>query len=467
MLIEKTIACIEALLKGMVFDCRSCGQCVLRQTGLICPMTCPKGLRNGPCGGTLDGHCEVFPDKPCVWVRIHQRVAGRTSLEPLPLLPSPDARLYNTSSYINLLNGSDRPTRQPLSYLNLGQNRTRQPLQTASQLERTLKLGRFVRTCEVRPPRRAALDSLLKQIQHIQGHFDAVNATAYLNARPSLPSPVTSAKLAELGLEAICQSTCRDHTKTSFIAELLQNQLNQVHNVLCLTGDSYKGQPRIKQVFDMDGALMLYEARHLRETGIVHFTGEKIPDAPRPWLGAAINPFTTPPEIPLRRLKQKALAGADFIQTQLVFDVPAFERFMAGVRQEGLDRDLFVIPGVPVVTSRTALDMLPKVPGVHLPPEIAARLAGAGPALEAQGVALARETAQRLSQIPGVAGVHLMLFGPSHEVLPEVIEALPRQRLDWPVNAAAESESNPPALPVRQSPRKQGEGSLEAQACGL
>ena len=72
---EKTIARFEALLKGMMFDCHACGQCVLRQTGLICPMSCPKGLRNGPCGGTLHGECEVYPDKPSVWVRFQARTA--------------------------------------------------------------------------------------------------------------------------------------------------------------------------------------------------------------------------------------------------------------------------------------------------------------------------------------------------------------------------------------------------------
>ncbi|MCI0533784.1 MAG: methylenetetrahydrofolate reductase C-terminal domain-containing protein, partial [Verrucomicrobiales bacterium] len=119
---EKTIARVEALLKGMVFDCHACGQCVLRQTGLICPMSCPKGLRNGPCGGSLRGECEVYPDKPCVWVRIHERTARGKRHCP-DLLPSPDARLYNTSSYLNFLAGHDELARQPLAYLNLGARR--------------------------------------------------------------------------------------------------------------------------------------------------------------------------------------------------------------------------------------------------------------------------------------------------------------------------------------------------------
>lgn len=437
MMLEKTVARVEALMKGLVFDCHACGQCVLRQTGLICPMSCPKGLRNGPCGGTLHGECEVYPDKPCVWVRIHRRV-GAESLELPALLPSPDARLHNTSSYLNFLAGRDEGGRKPLPYLDLGTRRTSQPLKTPSHLEQRLKSGAFVRTCEVRAPRSADFTAFRTQALQVRGHFDAVNATAYLNAKPSLPSPVAAGELARLGLEAVSQSTCRDHTKTSFIAELLQNQMNGVHNTLCLTGDSYAAVPKIKQVFDMDGALMLHEARHLRETGTVHFTGESLATPPRPFLGAAINPFTEPIEVPVRRLKQKAAAGADFIQTQVIFDIEGFRRFMDIVCSEGIDEDLFILAGIPVVTSRTGLGVLPRIPGVNLPAGCVRRLEHAAD-IEAEGVALAAELAAGAARIPGVAGVHLMLFGPDHSVLPRIVECLPATRSGF---------SPAPAVPI-------------------
>lgn len=423
---EKSIARLEALLKGMAFDCRACGQCVLGLTGLICPMACPKGLRNGPCGGTVRGECEVYPDKSCVWVRIHERVAAGSSSIPA-LLPSPDARLFGTSSYLNALAGHDKRTRRPLPYLDLRTKRTQQSVQTASRLEARLKAGVFVRTCEVRAPRSADLDVLRKQALQVRGCFDAVNATAFLNARPSLPSPVVAAELVRFGIEAICQSTCRDHTKTSFVAELLQNQMNDVHNMLCLTGDSYAGEPKIKQVFDMDSALMLYEARHLRETDAVHFTGERLAGAPRPFLGAAINPFTQPPNVPVRRLRQKAAAGADFIQTQLILDSEGLARFMERVRAEGLHEELFLLAGIPVVTSRAGLSILPRIPGVSVPEDVLRRLEGAAN-LETEGVAMAAELASAVASLPGVAGVHLMLFGPDHAVLPAVVERLPTTR---------------------------------------
>jgi methylenetetrahydrofolate reductase (NADPH) len=311
--------------------------------------------------------------------------------------------------------------------LDLGAHRTAQPAHTASRLERRLKSGAFVRTCEVRAPRSVDFSGFRRQALLVRDHFEAVNATSCLNARPSLSSPVVAAELVKLGIDAVCQATCRDHTKTSFIAELLQNQMNGVHNALCLTGDSYAGVPKIKQVFDMDGALMVYEARHLRETGVVHFTGETITRPPRPFIGAAINPFTQPLNVPVRRLKQKAAAGVDFIQTQTVLDTAGFRRFMALVHEEGIDEEVFILAGIPVVTSAAGLAVLRRIPGVLLPEPILNRLAQTAN-LESEGVALAGEIIAGVSAIPGVSGVHLMLFGPDHAVLPPIVRELPARR---------------------------------------
>lgn len=113
---------------------------------------------------------------------------------------------------------------------------------------------------------------MYKEAEVIRDHFDAVNVTAYLNGKPSVPSPRVAAELQRMGIEAIAQATCRDHTKTSFVSELINNHTSGVQNILCLTGDSYAGKPKIKQVFDMDSSLMLYEARYLREKSTVHFS---------------------------------------------------------------------------------------------------------------------------------------------------------------------------------------------------
>ena len=113
----KILSLAEHAVKGPVFGCQMCGQCVLHSTGMTCPMNCPKTLRNGPCGGVReDGHCEVKPEMRCVWVKAHER---SQSLPLLPhgwregvhhLRPPVDNRLEGTSSWKNLLSGRDRQT---------------------------------------------------------------------------------------------------------------------------------------------------------------------------------------------------------------------------------------------------------------------------------------------------------------------------------------------------------------------
>src|SRR5665647_968517 len=415
--IIKTIAASEAFVKGMMFDCRTCGQCVLTNTAMVCPMSCPKGLRNGPCGGTIDEMCEVYPDKQCVWVRIYKRSNQRKQGTPI-LISSPDSSLYHTSSYINYLNGIDKPTRIPLEYLPLNKS---EECQTLSRLEQKLKQGQFVLTCEVRAPREGDFTHMLDEARLVGKSFDAINVTAFLNGKPSLPSALAASKLVEEGIEAISQATCRDHTKTSFVAELLQNKMNGVHNILCLTGDSYVGTPKIKQVFDMDSSLMLYEARHIREKSEINFTRHILKDPPRLFLGAVINPFTTPSFIPIQRLKQKAAAGADFIQTQIILDLPVFRNFMHRVVEEKLNEKLFILAGVPVIISKNAYKMMPNIPGISIPSEIKKRFDNTED-IRQEGIAFAREMLIEMQQIRGVSGVHLMLLGSDHSALLEVIK---------------------------------------------
>lgn len=415
----------ERLLKGVLFDCRGCGQCVLRTTGMICPMRCPKGLRNGPCGGTTAGRCEVLPDRRCIHVRIDAARRRDGALVAPPLLPAPDQALLGTASVANLLNGADAPARRPLAPLGRPDHACGgQPL-TASGLERALRAGRFAFTTEVRAPRAPRLDRLRREAALFAGLFDAVNATAFLNGRPALPSSQAAAELARLGVEAVAQAAGRDHTRTSFLGEVMGNHLGGVPNLLCVTGDWYQRAPAgpvVRQVFDLDAALMLYEARHLRERGTVAFTGDAVDPCPRPFLGCAINPDSDPLDAPVRRLMQKADAGAEFVQTQVVTDPDRLAAFMARYRAAGLDRRLFLLAGIPVVTGRRALGMLGTVPGVRLAPALRDRLAAAAD-LKAAGVAEAAALVRAAAAIPGVRGAHLMLFGPDPAALAEVRRA--------------------------------------------
>jgi methylenetetrahydrofolate reductase (NADPH) len=420
MVLERSIAKFEAFLKGMVFDCKSCGQCVLAKTELICPMTCPKGLRNGPCGGTTDEKCEVYPDKSCTWVRILKKRNLSNKYNSNNCIASPDPSLFHSSSLLNRLSNKDVAAKEFLPPLELPKDKKFLGLQTESLLELRLKTGKFIHTCEIRAPREATYKTVHRDIKYLKDEFDAVNATAYLNGTPSLPSTKVAAEIRRLGVESISQSTCRDLTKTSFIAELLENMMNGVNNQLCLTGDAYAGNPKIKQVFDMDSSLMLYEARYLRENGVINFTKQKLKKIPKPFLGAAINPFSKPDFVPLQRLKQKIATGADFIQTQLILDIETFKSFMEKVCIEKLDREIFILAGIPVIISKTAFNMLPKIPGVVLPQHIKERFEQCSD-IKAEGIKFAKELLLSCKKIKGVSGVHLMLFGSDHSVLPEVI----------------------------------------------
>ncbi|MDA3960710.1 MAG: methylenetetrahydrofolate reductase C-terminal domain-containing protein [Planctomycetota bacterium] len=414
---------LEGLAKGLAFDCRRCGQCVLTSTRLVCPMRCPKNLRNGPCGGTVEGRCEVYPERACIWCKIDERRHGDRIALP-PLLDSPDPKLFNTPSYVNFINGKDKRARVPLPYLPLEADAGSITCHTESRLEARLRSGAFALTTEVRAPRGASTDRVLGHARNLVARFDAVNATAFLAGKPSLPSPRVAAALQAAGVEAVAQATCRDHTQTTFVAELMDLHASGVHNLLCLTGDAYRDDPGSKPSFAMDAALMLYEARYLRERGSVRFTGDAVKQPPRQFLGAAINPFTTPQRVPLRRLLQKAAAGADFIQTQCVFDLPAFQEFVRSYIKQDLHRSLFLLPGIPVVISPRALAALDSVPGMVLPRALRARL-DVSTDLRRDGVTIARELLHSVAALPGVRGAHLMLFGADHDALLEVADGCP------------------------------------------
>lgn len=411
----------ESLLKGVVFGCRSCGQCVLRANAMTCPMQCPKGLRNGPCGGTLGERCEVDASRPCIHVQINKRRHGGR-VEAAPIMPAIDHALCNHASLLNAITGADRGSRDPLPALTSAGWADGAP-RTTSRLELALRAGRFAVTTEVRAPRGADLTRMRKEAALLRGHFDAVNATAYLSGNPSLPSSVVARELQALGIEAVAQVTARDCTRTTFVGELFSLANAKVDNLLCLTGDWRVGRPMVKPVYDLDSSLMLYEARHLRDRSRIHHTGEEVALAPRPFLGCAINPLSDPIDVPVRRLRQKADCGAEFAQTQVLTETVRLARFMDLARAQDLPRRVAILAGIPVVTSAKALAHLNKIAGVTVDPGFAARLSAAAD-LRTVGVQAAIDLCAQARAIPGVAGVHLMLFGADHTALIDVRHAI-------------------------------------------
>ncbi len=420
---------MERAAKGLLFDCRMCGECVLSATGMACPMNCAKSMRNGPCGGVrADGHCEVQPALPCAWVQATEgarRIAGDQGDIGAPLLPALDQRARGSSSWVALLQGRPAPTLQPL-----------QPRQTdaAEQgpLERACNSGRFVVTVEVAPPDSADPGALLRRAALFEGLVDAINITDGAGGNCHMSSVAASAILAAHGHVPVYQVACRDRNRIAIQGDILGAAALGVRNLLCLTGDdvSQGDHPQAKPVFDLDAVSLLHVASSMCHSG-VYASGRKLELAPQLFLGASVNPFVPPYVERIANLEKKILAGARFIQTQFCFDLAMFEDFMREVRRRQLHRRAHIIVGVGTLGSARALAwMAAHVPGVHVPATLLARIEAAADQ-QAQATRCCIETIQALSAIEGVAGVHVM--GHRNEnVLAEIIaecDLRSRQRL--------------------------------------
>ena len=412
---------VEEATKGALFDCHMCGQCMLQQTALICPMRCPKGMRNGPCGGpSLDGKCEVYPDKPCIWVEIYERSRRFGLTRRVEKLQWPvDWSLQGTSAYGNVLNGRwftpkwSQILDQPKPALKAGTN-----------LEKALNSGRFVVTAELGPSRSANVDAMLRKAALLRGKVAAVNITDNARGTARLSSLAGCLALQEAGVEPVLQMSCRDRNRIALQSELLSASALDIRNVLLLTGDHQRfgDDPEAMGVFDLDGVSLMALARRMRDNSEL-LSGERISDPPRLLLGAAANPEGEPLDLQVLRLEKKVAAGADFIQTQAVFDIDHFKRWMEAVRARGLHQATKILVGVLLLNSAERASFIQKnVPGMRISDALVERFASASDARE-EGKALGRELIRSLAEIEGVAGVHIMTIA-WEDVIPEVLDVV-------------------------------------------
>lgn len=386
---------LEKWIKDKVFDCQACGQCVLSHTALICPMNCPKGLRNGPCGGTLDGKCEVIPEIDCVWTRIEAK--KRDTMQGIHLPPKPE--LLNTASYVNLFNGKDRETRLPQAFVD-----TRR-LSADSKLARKMGRGEFVVTLEIASPLAAeGLPRVERIMQRVADHVDAVNTTTNAGGVPSLHSTETAKVVAAHGVEPIIQFCGRDHDQTDFLRSVEDAMEAGYRNFLLLTGDWLPQTTReVNQEtwFPMDSSQM------------IHFANRQLADWHQhpgivPFIGCAANPFSTPMSISVSRLAFKRAAGARFCQTQAITHVPTFTEWYRQVR-DGRDHEpKLTIPSLPLVGSRKLFEVLCRLPGVYVDPSLHRVMEQED--FQRRCLEWAFEIAEGLAEV-GAAGLHVMNFG--------------------------------------------------------
>ena len=290
-------------------------------------------------------------------------------------------------------------------------------------LQDKLRAGRFVITAEVTPPVSADRGELLAKAAPLKGLADAVNVTDGAGARPHLGAVTAAAMLVEAGLEPVLQLTCRDRNRIALQSDLISAAACGVRNLLMLRGDdpSAGDQPDAKPVFDLDPRQLLETARTLRDSGELP-TGRKVTGHCEFFLGAADNPIDPPPDWQPKGLAAKVAAGAQFVQTQFCMDAGVVRRYMARLAEHGLADKLAVIIGiVPLRSAKSARWIRDKLYGAIIPDAVVARMeAASDPAAEGRRICL--DIVAELSEVPHVAGAHIMAPG-NEAAVPEIIAA--------------------------------------------
>ena len=293
-----------------------------------------------------------------------------------------------------------------------------------SKFAASLQRGAFTVTAEIGPPRSADPQVVTRKVEAVRDWVAAVNITDNQSAVVRLSSWAGSLLAIAAGVEPIMQLTCRDRNRIGLQSELLSAAAMAIPNILVMTGDHPKfgDCADAKPVFDLDSVQLLWVARTMRDDGRL-LSGRPVDPAPSWFLGAVENPFAPPAGFRADRLAKKVSAGAQFVQTQYVFDLPAFNSWLAQVRDMGVDERCFILAGVgPIMSLRALSHLETAVPGVHVPPDVARRLRGVPSSrTAAEGMALCAETISALREIPGVAGVHVMAVGNEHRV-PQILQ---------------------------------------------
>lgn len=298
-------------------------------------------------------------------------------------------------------------------------------MKTESRLEKVLNAGYFAVTAECGPPKGADVAALEKKGRVLLGRVDAVNVTDNQTAIVRMSSVAASALLKNMGHEPVLQMVTRDRNRIALQSDLFGAYALGIRNVLCLTGDHhcFGNQKEALGVFDLDSIQLVKTVRDMRDQGII-LGGEPIQGPVKMFIGAACNPFADPPAWRVIRLAKKVAAGVDFVQTQCIFNLDRFEQFMSEARNMGLTEKVKILAGItPLKTVGMAKYMATKVAGMDIPEHLIHRMSGVPKDKQAEeGIKITVETIQRVREIPGVAGIHLMAIE-WEERVPEILEA--------------------------------------------
>src|SRR6059036_1970323 len=294
-------------------------------------------------------------------------------------------------------------------------------IRAGSRLERILASGAFGVTAEIAPPASADGSEIRRHAAVYRRTVDACNVTDGQRALVRISSLAAATIALQEGVEPIMQMVSRDRNRIGLQSDLLGAAALGIHNVLCLWGDPPPAgnEKDAKAVFDLSTEEMIATFRALRDTGILR-GGDKVEQAPKVFIGAAADPFRGSKEESFGKLRGKVTAGADFVQTQGVYDVDAFEEWMRLVRKEWLHDKVYILAGViPLKSAKMARFLDEKVFGITVPPSVRDRMSRASDP-EAEGVRIALQTIASLREIDGIRGIHLMAVG-WEDVVPTIV----------------------------------------------
>ncbi|HLF87723.1 MAG TPA: methylenetetrahydrofolate reductase [Anaerolineales bacterium] len=334
---------------------------------------------------------------------------------------------------------------------------------SGSNLERVLRAGHFAVTGELGPPQSADGESIRKKAALLRGYCDGINLTDNQTAIVRMSSIGSAVIVIQEGLEPVIQMTCRDRNRLAIQSDLLGAYALGAKNLLCLTGDHQRfgNHPTAKNVFDIDSIQLLQIVTDMRDKGIFQCGDTFKGPEPRFFVGAAAAPFADPIDFRPYRLAKKVKAGANFIQTQLIYDIPAFKKYMEKVREMGTHEKTYILAGVgPLKSPGMARYMKENVPGILVPDELIERMAKAGApwagksakeltkeeksarakAWNEEGIQICIELINQLREIEGVSGVHIMAIEWEEAVKPIVEGAglYPRPFVEAPVETVLE-----------------------------
>lgn len=300
---------------------------------------------------------------------------------------------------------------------------------TSSNLERVLRAGHFAVTAELGPPKSADPQVILDKCGYLAGYVDAANITDNQTAIVRMSSVAAGVLAMRQGIEPVVQMTCRDRNRLAMQSDILGMAALGIRNLLCLTGDHQKfgNHPTAKNVFDLDGIQLVQMLKMMRDEkkflcGDEIRNGRRAPIVePRMFIGAAANPFGDPFASRVVRLAKKIKAGADFIQTQCIYDMERFNLWMEQVRRRGLHQKTAILAGVtPLKSAGMSRYMRDRVPGLRVPEEIVKRMEQAKNPPE-EGIKICVEQIDELRRMEGVAGVHIMAIEWEQKI-PVIIE---------------------------------------------